>query len=274
MTVDVGDLRRRRPRRSSTAGALIAAASTLVLVGLAVWLIPKTGGWPRVQKSFFKWSRFKETFPKIFRKFGVNLRLFLFCELGVLAFGMLIAVVRSSRSPALFVFRMFAAAYTDLMRGVPMILMLLLFGFGIPGLGLDRPWNSATLWGSVAIVLVYSAYVAEVFRAGIESIHPSQMAGARSLGLSRAQAMRHVVLPQAVRRVIPPLLNDFISLQKDTALLQTLGVVEAVRIAQNESSRYFDFTPYLGATVLFIAVTIPLTRLTDWLIARERRRQR
>jgi polar amino acid transport system permease protein len=273
VTVHAGDLRRRRPQRSARVGAVLAGASTLLLIGLVIWLVPKTSGWPQVHRAFFNGKRFKDSFPKILSKFTVNLRLFAICELAVLVLGLLIAVVRNSQSPALFPFRLFAAAYTDLMRGVPMILMLLLFGFGIPALGFRRPWNGGIIWGSLAIVLVYSAYVAEVFRAGIESIHPSQIAGARSLGLSRAQAMRHVVLPQAVRRVLPPLLNDFISLQKDTALLQTVGVIEAVRVAQAESSRGFNFTPYMGATVLFIALTIPLTRLTDWLIARERQRQ-
>jgi polar amino acid transport system permease protein len=172
-----------------------------------------------------------------------------------------------------FPLRAFAVVYADLFRGIPTILVIYLLGFGIPALGLSGVPVDPLFWGVVALVLVYSAYVSEVYRAGIESVHPSQAAAARSLGLSHAKTLRFVVLPQAVRRVVPPLLNDFIGLQKDTALVGLLGVVEAFRQSQIESSATFNFTPYLVTAILFVALTIPLARLTDWLVARDRRRQ-
>jgi polar amino acid transport system permease protein len=181
-------------------------------------------------------------------------------------------MARNSRSPALFPARVFSIAFTDIMRGVPVILWIYLIGFGVPGLGLDRPWNNPLIWGSVALVLTYSSYVAEVFRAGIESVHESQRAAARSLGLSSWQTMRHVVLPQAIRRVIPPLMNDMVSLQKDVALVSLIGPVEILRQAGIDKSKFANFTPYVVAAVIFLSITIPLTRTTDWLIERERKR--
>jgi polar amino acid transport system permease protein len=172
-----------------------------------------------------------------------------------------------------FPLRALAVVYADLFRGVPTILVIYMLGFGIPALGLSWLPIDTLFWGIVALVLVYSAYVSEVYRAGIESVHPSQDAAARSLGLSHLQALRFVVLPQAVRRVIPPLLNDFIGLTKDTALVGLLGVVEAFRQSQIESAATFNFTPYVVTAILFILLTIPLARLTDWLVARDRRRQ-
>ena len=252
---------------------MIAATSSIVVIGGLTALIVTSAGWPKVRKAFFDGHHFRASMPQIWAKFGLNVKLFLLCEVGVLVLGLLIAVVRTTRGPALFPFRMIAIVYTDVMRGVPLTLMIYLLGFGVPALGLNRPWNAGVLWGGVALMLVYAAYVAEVFRAGIESIHPSQMAAARSLGLSRTQAMRYVVLPQAVRRVVPPLLNDFIGLQKDTAQVQAVGALEALRAAQISSSRGFNFTPYLAAAVLFIAITVPQARFVDWLLARRRRSQ-
>ena len=174
-----------------------------------------------------------------------------------------------------FPLRALAVVYADLFRGIPTILVIYMLGFGVPALRLSWLPIDPLFWGIVvlALVLVYSAYVSEVYRAGIDSVHPSQTAAARSLGLSHGQALRFVVLPQAVRRVIPPLLNDFIGLQKDTALVGLLGVVEAFRQSQIEAAENFNFTPYLVAALLFILLTIPLARLTDWLVARDRRRQ-
>jgi polar amino acid transport system permease protein len=163
--------------------------------------------------------------------------------------------------------------YTDLFRGIPTILVIYILGFGAPALQLTGIPKSAFFWGIVALVLVYSAYVAEVYRAGIESVHPSQVAAARSLGLSRWKSLRFVVLPQAVRRVIPPLLNDFIGLQKDTALLALIGVLETFRRSQVNVAGQFNYTPYLATALLFVLITIPLARFTDWLIARERSRR-
>jgi polar amino acid transport system permease protein len=173
-----------------------------------------------------------------------------------------------------FPIRLLTVIYTDFFRGVPTILVIYLFGFGVPALAISGVPRSEFVWGIVALVLVYSAYVSEVYRAGIESIHPSQEAAARSLGLSRTKALRFVVVPQAVRRVIPPLLNDFIGLQKDTALVALIGPVEAFRQSQIEVARNFDYTPYFATAHLFVALTIPMARFTDWLVARERRRRR
>ena len=182
-------------------------------------------------------------------------------------------MLRSLPGPVFFPVRMAAIVYADFFRGIPTILLIYLLGFGAPALQISGVPKDPLFWGTVALVLVYTAYVSEVYRAGIESVHPSQDAAARSLGLSRLQSLRHVVLPQAVRRVVPPLLNDFIGLQKDTALVATLGVVEALKQAQIDTAAEFNFTPYMAAAVLFLLITIPLTRLTDWLIARGRRRR-
>lgn len=259
----------RRQRRRALA---VATTSTLVVAALVVILVPRTPGWYKVKRSFFDGEVFSTTFPRLLSAFVKDVQIFAWCAPCILALGMLIAVLRSVRAPALFPFRLFAAAYTDVFRGIPVILTILLVGFGVPGLGLDRPYNSPYLWGSVALVLNYSAYVAEVFRAGIESVHESQRAGARSLGLSSASTLRHVVLPQAVRRVIPPLMNDLVSLQKDVALISLIGPIEVLRQAGIDKSKYANFTPYVGAALIFLLLTIPETRFVDWLVARERRR--
>ena len=244
----------RRQRRRSI---VIATTSTVIVIGLLIVLVPLTPGWYKVKRSFFDGEVFSTTFPRLLSAFVKDVQIFAWCAPCILALGMLIAVLRSVRAPALFPFRLFAAAYTDIFRGVPVILTILLVGFGVPGLGLDRPYNSPYLWGSVALVLNYSAYVAEVFRAGIESVHESQRAGARSLGLSSAATLRHVVLPQAVRRVVPPLMNDFVSLQKDVALISLIGPIEILRQAGIDKSKYANFTPYVGAALIFLLLTIP-----------------
>jgi polar amino acid transport system permease protein len=241
-----------------------------VVVVLLVWLVPKAPRWERVKQSFFDGDVFRETFPGLVDAFWLDVKIFLWSAPCILVVAMLLAVTRSSRSPVLFPLRAFAVAYTDVLRGVPVILMIYLIGFGVPGLGFERPWNSPLLWGSVALVMTYSAYVAEVFRAGIDSIHESQRAAARSLGFSSSQTMRVVVLPQAVRRVVPPLMNDLVSLQKDVALISVLGPIEVLRRAGIDKAKFANFTPYVGAALIFLAVTIPLTRLTDYLLARQR----
>jgi polar amino acid transport system permease protein len=200
-------------------------------------------------------------------------KIFCIAEPLILALALVIAVLRSLPGPVFFPLRALAIAYADLFRGIPTILVIYLFGFGVPALQLKAVPSSQTFWAIVALVLVYTAYVSEVYRAGIESVHPSQEAAARSLGLRRGQALRYVILPQAVRRVIPPLLNDFIGLQKDTALVGILGAVEAFQQVQIDQAATFNFTYGIDAAVLFVAVTIPLTRFTDWLILRERRRR-
>ena len=240
----------------------------MVLGGLAL-LIVKAPGWPKVRDAFFNGHEFTTAFPDVLRGLALNIRLFLIAEVAILFLGLLVAVVRNLPGPAMFPFRALATIYTDVFRGIPTLLLIFLFGFGIPGLGLNRPWNKAIIWATLALILNYGAYVAEVFRAGIRSIHPSQMAAARSLGLTQWQSFRFVIIPQAVRRVIPPLLNDFVALQKDTALVSIVGPIEALRQAQFAALKHFNFTPYVAASVLFLALTIPMARFTDWLTQRQ-----
>jgi len=230
-------------------------------------------GWAEVRRSFFSGHEFAKTFPEIASAFLLNVKIFSISEAFILVLALALAVVRSLPGPAFFPLRALAIAYADFFRGVPTILVIALLGFGAPGLGLSWMPTSVVFWGIVSLVLVYTAYVSEVYRAGIESVHPSQDAAARSLGLSRLQSLRYVVLPQAVRRVIPPLLNDFIGLQKDTALVGVLGAVEAFNQSQIDSAASFNYTAFVAAAVLFVAITIPLARFTDWLVARERRRR-
>jgi polar amino acid transport system permease protein len=257
------------PRRS----VAIAIVSTVVFFTALAIGITHAPGWPEVRSSFFNWHEFRSTFPDIARGFVLNIKIFSIAEAFILVFALFLAVLRSLPGPVFFPVRALAIVYTDLFRGIPTILVIAMLGFGAPALGVSWIPKSVIFWGIVSLVLIYSAYVSEVYRAGIESIHPSQEAAARSLGLSRGQTLRRVILPQAVRRVIPPLLNDFIGLQKDTALVGTLGAVEAFQQSQIDTSATFNFTAYLAAAVLFVAITIPLARFTDWLIARDRRRR-
>ena len=259
---------RERRRR----GLLVAGLSSAALVAAVVLLVPRMPRWDRVRASFFDGERFRDSFPRLLDAFWLDVRIFLWSVPFIVAVALLVAVTRNSRSPVLFPLRILAVAYTDIMRGVPVILWIYLIGFGVPGLGLERPWNSPLIWGSVALILTYASYVSEVFRAGIESVHESQRAAARSLGLSNGQTMRFVVLPQAVRRVVPPLMNDMVSLQKDVALVSLIGPIEILRQAGVDKAKFANFTPYIAAALIFLAVTVPLTRLTDWLLARERGR--
>ncbi len=261
-------------RRLDTRDATVALVATVVTLGVLGGVIVSSPGWPVVRETFFSWFHAKEAFPAILDGFWINVKLFLVAEPLILLLGASVAVVRSTTSAALFPLRALAVAYTDLFRGVPTILVVLLFVFGIPALQLQGVTNSFFWLGLMALVLSYGAYVAEVFRAGIESVHPSQTASADALGLSHGQAMRYVVLPQAVRRVVPPLLNDFISLQKDTALLATAGVFEALAAARDYGNFNFNYTPYLVTAAFFVALTIPLARFTDWLGRRYARRER
>jgi polar amino acid transport system permease protein len=251
----------------------IALLSTVVFFALLVVAVTHAPGWPEVKKTFFDWGQFKSSFPEIARAFLLNVKMFCIAEAFILVLALLLAVVRSLPGPVFFPLRALGIAYADFFRGVPTILVIALLGFGAPALQLKHVPLSTTFWGIVALVLVYTAYVSEVYRAGIESVHPSQNAAARSLGLTYAQSLRRVVLPQAVRRVIPPLLNDFIGLQKDTALVGFLGSVEAFKQSQIDAAATFNYTPFVAAAVLFVALTIPLARFTDWLVARDRRQR-
>ena len=259
-------LREARLRRRSLA---VASLSTGIMLALIVVLVPMAPGWDRVQQAFFNGEVFRKTFPGLARAFLVDIMIFAWCAPMIAVLGLVIALARDARSPALFPLRLFGIVYNDVFRGVPVILVIYLVGFGVPGLGLPRPWNSPYIWGTVAVVLTYSAYVAEVYRTGIESIHESQRAAAVSLGLSHWDVMRYVILPQAVRRVIPANMNLFIALQKDVALLSFIGPVEVLRQAGVYKSLLANFTPYLGAALIFLAVTVPATRWVDRMIARQ-----
>lgn len=250
----------------------IASVSTVVFFAVVVTIVVSSPGWPAVQESFFSLEAAQRAFPSLLDAFKLTLWLFLTAEPVILLLALGIAVLRGLRSPILAPLRIVATVYTDVVRGIPTILLILLFGFGIPALNLQGLTNSVLVWGWVALVVSYSAYVAEVFRAGLESVHPSQVAAARALGLGRWQGLRFVVLPQAVRRVVPPLLNDFISLQKDTALVSLLGVIELLNAAQIDASLNFNFTAYVIAAAFFVALTVPLARYADWVAARRRRR--
>ena len=252
---------------------LIAVVSTIVFLALLALLATQSPGWEAFKAYFLDWQKYRESFPEIARAFLINVRIFVIAEAIILVTALGLAVLRSLPGPVFFPIRALAIVYTDFFRGVPTILVIALLGFGAPALAIQGIPTSTTFWGIVSLVLIYTAYVSEVYRAGIESVHPSQEAAARSLGLTRGQALASVVLPQAVRRVIPPLLNDFIGLQKDTALVGILGSVEAFKQAQIDVSADFNFTNYLVAATLFVAITIPLARFTDWLVARDRRKR-
>ena len=264
------DTARRGSRRRN---AIISTVSTVVFFAIIIGALAASPGADKVVDSFFSKTGFEDSFEPIVEGFWLNVKLMLVAEAFVLVLGLLVAVIRSLPGPVLAPLRIVALIYTDVFRAIPLILVIFMVGFGLPALQLDFISDrSVFTYGVVALVLVYSAYVAEVYRAGIDSVHPSQAAGARSLGLTQLQSMRFVILPQAIRRVIPPLLNDFIGLQKDTALVGLLGLVEVARAAENYAAETFNFTGYTMAALLFIAITIPLARTTDFLINRDRRR--
>jgi polar amino acid transport system permease protein len=246
----------------------IALVSTLVLFGGFAWLLAQSEGWQSVRQAFFSWPDFKEAWPKVLDGFKLNIRIFLIAEPIVLAIGLLLAVIRVSTNPVLFPLRAIAIVYIDFFRGAPALLVIFMLGFGVPGLRIEGLPTSPVFWGTVACIITSAAYTAETFRAGIESVHPSQRAAARSLGLSGAKTFIYVVLPQGVKAVIPPLLSGFVALQKETSLVSAIGPLEATRQAQIYSALNFNYTSYLVAALLFIAITVPLARLTDYLLSR------
>ncbi|WP_432126881.1 amino acid ABC transporter permease [Streptomyces sp. bgisy082] len=262
---------RRSRKRRHTWVSLLCTLLGLAAVGAAAVASP---GWERVDSLFFDGAELRSAFPDLLRGFWLNIQMFLVAEVLILVLGLLIALVRVTRAPGLQPLRLAATVYVDVFRGVPTLLLVFLVGFGLPALQLRGTPSEPWVLGVIALVLSYTAYVAEVFRAGLDSVHPAQRNAARALGLNERQTLRHVVLPQAVRNVLPPLLNDFIALQKDTALVAVLGPLEALRAAQIKADYDFNYTPYLGAALLFIAVTIPLTRLADRLQRRAVRRTR
>ncbi|MEU5217265.1 amino acid ABC transporter permease [Streptomyces sp. NPDC020807] len=260
---------RRSRRRRHTWISFLCTVAGLVAIGAAAVSSP---GWERVDSLFFDGAELREAFPELLRGFWLNIQMFLVAEVLILVLGLLIALIRVTRSPGLQPLRLAATVYVDVFRGVPTLLLVFLVGFGLPALQLQGTPSQPWVLGVIALVLSYGAYVGEVLRAGLNSIHPAQRNAARALGLNERQTLRHVVLPQAVRNVLPPLLNDFIALQKDTALIAVLGPLEALRAAQIKADYDFNYTPYLGAALLFIAVTIPLTRFADRLQRRAAQR--
>jgi polar amino acid transport system permease protein len=273
---------RRRMLRAEKRGLAIAAVSSVVVLGALAAVALLSPGSTEVKRAFFSARHLKgaafgtdKTGSVIAAFFAVTVRMFLLAEVLVLGLALFLALVRSFPGPVFFPFRVLAIAYIDFFRGIPLLLVMFIVGFGLPGMQLGLlSRQSQFTYGVISLTLVYSAYVAEVYRAGIESVHESQTAAARALGLSRGQALRYVVLPQAIRRVIPPLLNDFIGLQKDTALVAAIGLVEVVRTAQAYGTTFFNFAGLTVAAGLFVVFTIPLARFTDWLIAREQRKMR
>lgn len=268
--VEVG---RRAYRRTQNVRSVLVSLVSTIVFAVVIWLtVVNTPGWERVQQSFFDLETAIAAWPRVIAGLWVNIQVLFFAAIGVLVLSVIIATIRTLRGPVWFPLRALAAAYTDLFRGLPLIIVLFLVGFGIPGLELF-PRHSAQFWGTIALILTYSAYVSEVFRAGIEAVHPSQRLAARSLGLSHGQTMRIVVLPQAVRKVTPALMNDFVAMQKDVGLISVLGVVDAVRAAQIETAAAFNFTPYVLAGLLFVLLALPMIRLTDWYTAKLRARE-
>jgi polar amino acid transport system permease protein len=261
--------RQSRARRST----LIALLSTVVFAAVLLFAVTSSPGWPRVRDSFFNLRVGWDSLPALLEGLWLNIRVLVVCQALILIFGLGLAAVRTLRGPVWFPLRALATGYVDLFRGLPLLICLYLVGFGLPGLRLSGLPTNPVLLGGLALVLIYSAYVAEVFRAGIESVHPSQLAAAKSLGLNYRRTMRLVVLPQATRRVTPALLNDFVALQKDCGLISVLGAVDAVRAAQIQVATTYNFTPYVVAGLLFVALAIPSARLADWAARRVATRQ-
>ncbi len=267
------------PRRSAVStffqqegarAGVIAAVSTIAFFGIAIVAIGSSPNWPRVRDQFFSWDDFVDAFPAVIDGFWLNVQLFFWSMLLIPIVALIIAIMRSLRGPAFAPVRLLSVIYTDVFRGIPLILLILLLGFGVPALQIQGLPRSSTVWGLIALTLSYSAYTAEIYRSGIDAVPESQRSSARSLGLTQFQALRHAILPQAVRNVVPALMNTVVSLQKDVALISVLGVRDATREAQIITSRTFNYTPFLAATVLFLLVSIPLTRYVDWYTSRDR----
>lgn len=269
------ELDRRRVRRAlRTRGVLIATVTTVVVLVVLVAGIVTSPGWPRVHETFFNGFHARESFDEVASGFWVNVKLFVICQPIILVLALGVALARTARSPWLLPLRLLAVVYTDVVRGIPTLLLVALLAFGMPALELQGMPTGLLFWAGFALVMSYVAYVAEVFRAGIDSIHPSQVNSASALGLSRPQTLRYVVVPQAVRRVVPPLLNDFVSLQKDTALVSSVGILDALYAARNYGAYNFNYTPIVVAACFFVVMTVPLARYCDWLQRRWLERER
>jgi polar amino acid transport system permease protein len=264
--------RRAFRKKQSNRSVLIGIASTLIFAAIVWVTVVNTKGWAVTQQAFFSPEFAAKSFLDVLAGLWLNIRVLFFASIGVAIFATLLAAVRSLRGAIFLPLRLVATGYTDLFRGLPLLIVLYLVGFGIPALRIF-PVLPAEVWGTIALIITYSAYVSEVLRAGMEAVHPSQRLAARSLGLSHAQTLRLVVFPQAIRKVTPALMNDFVSMQKDVGLISVLGAVDAIRAAQIDVSTFANFTPYVVAGLLFVILSIPVIRLTDWVTARAQRRQ-
>ncbi len=251
--------KRRRARR----GAAIAGISSLIVIGGLAALVLTSPGWPEVRETFFNWGEFKNAFPEVLDGFWLDVKVFLGVEAAVLVIALALALIRISNIPGLFPLRMLTTVFVDVSRGIPTILLVYLIGFGVPALQIVSPAPSPVILGAIALTISYSGYVSEVYRAGIRSVHRGQHDAALAVGLTHAQAMRLVILPQGIRRVVPPLLNDFVALQKDVALISIIGPQEAFRVAQIYQGENFNFTPLIAAALLYLAVTVPMARIVD-----------
>lgn len=260
-------------KQEGAKAASIAVVSSILFFGGAIVLVASSPNWPKVRDQFFNPEDFRRAAPAIIDGFWLNLELFFYAILIIPVVALLVAVMRSLRGPAFFPLRFMARLYTDVFRGIPLILLILLLGFGIPALDLPGLPNSVTFWGLAALTVSYSAYTAEIYRSGIDAVPESQRSSALAIGLTQWQSMRYAILPQAVRNVVPALMNTVVSLQKDVALISILGVREAVRNAQIYTAATYNYTSYVVATLLFLAISIPLTRFVDWYTARDRARR-
>jgi len=265
--------RRGAPAEEGARGALIAALSTVAVCALGAWFVLGSPNWPKVRDQFFDPGAFRDAWPTVLGGFWTDLLMFGVGIVTIPLLGLILAVARSFRGPAFFPIRALAVVFIDVMRGIPLILLILLLGFGVPALQLPGLPTDAMFWGLVALTLSYGAYTAEIFRSGIEAVPESQRSSARAIGLTQWQALRHAILPQALRNVVPAMMNNVVSLQKDVALVSVLGVREAVREAQVITARTFNYTSYVAATLLFLLVSVPFVRVVDHLSRRDRTRR-
>ncbi len=265
--------RRRRNLRTALVPSLISVASIVLVFGLAAWWITSAEQWPRVQRQFFSLEAMQAAFPRVLQGFWISVRIWLTALVCMAVWALVLAILRSLRAPWFAPFRLMVVVYIDVFRGIPALLLVLLFGFGVPALNLPGLPNSALFWGTVAMVLSYSAYVAEIYRSGIDAVHEGQWAAAKSLGLSEWQTMVYAVLPQALRNVTPALMNIVVALQKDVALLSVLGIRDAVREAQIYTAQTFNYSSLVVAAGLFMLATIPMARLADYVTRRDRERR-
>ena len=274
-TYDVSEVEREREEfraKERRRSVLTSVLSSLAFVAIVVITLRNSPGWPRVKESFFSPEYFAQAWPQVVEGLLLNIRVLGIALIGTAILGTSLALIRITTSAVMFPLRMVARFYTTIMRGIPMLVVLYLIGFGIPGLGLFGRIDKAVL-GTIAVVMSYSAYIAEVLRAGFQDVHPSQRASARSLGLTEFQTMRLVIIPQALRKIAPALMNDFIAMQKDVGLISTLGAVDAVRAAQIVVAKTYNFTPYVVASILFIMMSVPFILLNDWYSERLRSRE-